>query len=68
MHVRASTDHGEPSAQENTKNGGRKWHGHDDGLGDGAPKSSCAVRWLTERSQRAQVDAVSCWGGGGVLR
>ena len=43
MHVRASTDHGEPSAQENTKNGGRKWCGHNDGLGDGAPVSSCAV-------------------------
>jgi len=43
MHVWASTDHGEPSAQENTKNGGWKWRGHNDGLGGGAPVSSCAV-------------------------
>ena len=34
----------------------------------GALASLHTVQELTEHLQRARVDAVSCWGGGGVLR
>ena len=62
---RASLDHGEPISQAITANGGRRRRGHGDRVSGGAPASSCALLWLTERGQRARVEAMSRGGSSG---